>query len=521
MNVKIIVVIIAIVALLVGATFAGDIFGLSILDEGTITENSEYGGLGGVGELIGPNDRKGFITSWKNDGFSETITCIGKMESSGSLTKYGVMDKYAYEVYGKKLGGSYEYLSTPSQTSMYLSNPNPGVQEFSGLQAGGTKNADAYSFEFIGSDYIAVKVVFKAHIDSNFFNPFDGNFKWRVVQTDEAYLYSGYGSLNLPTDADNRPRDNFEIGETVDIRVETSKGGQTVDGTGTWRVTLNEPYSGGITQPGSGGGVVKEEHYNDDSIAHFKFVVTEEMAQKSMASSDPYSIRIWNTILPMGTLFVDFLDFNVKGPGDIVLSGPDQSKVGSSATITFSASVNPDTQLPIDYFRVSIIYGPKNVLLPSDPNSHLWLVRTTNIPATDNFGSISFTPYYESYVSIHAKAFDTAGRGSPRTRVWTLWAYADSPVDDEVIEDETGDNDYGGGHVTPWLPWDPSGGNWGEVEWEDYFPIIFAIAVFIIMLIIALVPTVPIPYGMYGRMAVIVLGAVLAALIYWYMGGTI
>jgi len=41
------------------------------------------------------------------------------------------------------------------------------------------------------------------------------------------------------------------------------------------------------------------------------------------------------------------------------------------------------------------------------------------------------------------------------------------------------------------------------------------------MLIIAFIPQIPIPFGIYGRMTVVVLGAVLAMLIYWYLGGTI
>ena len=518
MNPKIIMVVLAVAILVTVGVFYGALPGLSILDKGTTTTNREIGGLKGSGELIGPNSRKGFIASYKNDGFSETVTCIGKVHIDTWAT--AAMKSCLYEVYGKKQGGSYEMLSSPTGTSMYISNPNPDFINLPDtISFGGTYNMDAYSFEFVGSDYDAVKVVLKGYIDGNILNPFDGNFKWQTLQTDEAYLYEGYGSLNLPTDSDGRPRDNFEIGETVDIRVETAKGGQTVEGTGTWRVTLNEPYSGGITQPGSGGGVVKEEYYNDDTIGHFKFVVTEDMAQKSMDSSDPYSVRIWNTILPMGTLYTDFIDFNVKGPGDVELSGPIQSKVGSSATVGFSASVNSDTQLPIDYFRVSVIYGTNNVLLPSDPNAHNWIIHTTNIPAVNNAGTISFTPSKESYVTTHVKAFDTEGRGSPRTRTWTLWAYADAEVPDDVVDDETGDDDYGGGHTDPWFPWDPSGGNWGNIR--NYLPLIIAIAVFIIMLIIAFIPQIPIPFGMYGRMMVVVLGAVLAAVIYWYLGGTI
>jgi len=520
---KIAIVAVAAVIILIVGFFAGVLPGLSLLDDGTTTINGNFGGIHGSGELIGPNARKGFITSYMDVGFSETITCIGRAcVDSNSLAG---MTSYCYVVYGKTdIWSDYETLSEPeSPTSMYLSNPNPGAMPITGIQIGGCKNLDAYSFEFVGNKYKAVKVVCLGYIDWNLLNPLDDGYRWRPLQVDEAYLYEGYGSLILPTgieDGVERPYDTFEIGQTVDIRVETAKGGQTVEGTGTWRVTLNEPYSGGITDPGTGGGVVVEKYYDDDTTnGHFQFVVTKEMAEKSMSSTDPYSVRIWNTMLPKGTLYVDFVDFIAKCPGDVILSGQTQSKVGETTTVTLSASVNSETQLPIDYFRVSVIYGTSNVLLPGDPNSHNWIIHTTNVYASGNSATVSFTPGKESYVTVHGKAFDTEGRCSVRTKTWTLWAYADVEVPDDVVDDETGEDDYGGGHTSPWMPWDPGGGNWGEVI-GDYLPIIIAIAVFIIMLIIAFIPQIPIPYGMYGRVAVVALGAALAALIYWYMGGT-
>lgn len=521
---RIILVVIA-VAILITVGYFVVFTPLSLLDVGTSTRNTHVGNLIGYGELIGPRERKGFITSYMNEGFSETVTLIGKCQhkTQGTIISTG-FEKYRYTVYGKEnTWSSYEVLSKPGQTSRYISIPNPGeVKTSSAWIFGGIWNCPAYSFEVVGSKYKALKVIFEGYIDWNTWNPFDDGWKWRTLQVDEAYLYEGYGSLRLPTGIEDdieRPYDTFEIGETVDIRVETGKGGQTVDGTGTWRVTLNEPYSGGITEPGIGGGVVKEEYYNDDAIGHFKFVVTEEMARKSMESTDPYTVRLWNTILPIGTLYVDFLDFIALAPSDVTCKGPEQIKVGNVATITLSASVNPSTQASLDYFRVSVIYGTSGVLLPSDWGSKLWLIHTTNIPASSGTATISFIPQKESFVTVHAKAFDTDGRGSKRTITWTLWTYADSEVPDEVIEDETGQHDYWGGKTPEYQPWDPSG--WWEDNVAEYYPLIVALAVFIIMMIIAFIPQIPIPYGMYGRLAVVTLGAVLAALIYWLMGGTI
>ena len=508
---------VAIVAILLIAMYAGVLPGLSILDNGTTTINKDCGGIKGSGELIGPNARKGFITSWKNDGFSETITCIGKVHVDTFAT--GGIDRFAYEVYGKKQGGNYEPLSTPSATSMYISNPNPGVIDIPGtISLGGTYNMDAYSFEFVGNDYVAVKVIFKGYIDWNLLNPFDDGWQWRTLSTDEAYLYMGYGSLTLPFGSDNRPRDSFELGEVVDIRVETAKGGQTVEGTGSWRVTLNEPFLDGITTPGTGGGVIKEESYNDDTTnGHFKFIVTESMVTKSMSSDDPYSIRIWNTILPMGTLYVDFLDFTASCPGDVEFSGgPIQSKVGESVSVTLNAEVNPDLPIAIDYFRVSVIYGTNNVLLPSDPTSLNWIIHTTNWPASGGKATVTFTPEKESYCTVHATAFDTEGRGGIRTRTWTLWAYADNPAPDDVVDDETGDNDYSGGHTNPWLSWDPSAGNWPDPGTPGWIvAILGAIIVFIVFLLISFMPSIQ----PQARLIIVILGAGAAIALWWFLMG--
>jgi len=370
--------------------------------------------------------------------------------------------------------------------------------------------------------------VLQAHFDWNQINPFDDGYKWMTFSSDEALLYSGYGGLYLPMgieDGVDRPYDTFEIGQEVDIRVETAKGGYGSDT--PWRVTLNEPYSGDIEAfytddkyTGGSGGIVVEKFYaNDVTNGHFKFTVTADMAQKSMQSNDPYTVRIWNELLPKGSLYVDFLDFIALAPSEATLESVVQSKIGDTVTVQLTASVNSETQADIDYFRVSVIYGVCGVLLPSDPNSNKWIIHTANIPASGNAATVSFIPTSESYVSVHAKAFDVEGRGSPRTEVWSIWIYADAEVPDDVVEDETGQHDYSGGHTDTWNPWDPEGGNWGEVEIEDYLPLIIAIAVFIIMLIIAFIPQIPIPFGMYGRMAVVVLGAVLAAVMYWYLGG--
>lgn len=526
MNKNIAIVAVAIVILLIAGVFAGVIPGLSLIDSTTTVHKTYSGCVGNPGtELF---DRKGYISSWKGDGHSEKIIVSGSVKHktwSMAHVKY-----YKYKVFLKENVWS-QYVD--KSMSMYLSNPNPGkitANWHGGEGAGQIYSVPSYIFTIIGNKYVdgAIKVELWIYVDYNTVNPLDKGYEWKVIAIDEAYLYSGQGGLYLPKgieDGVERPYDTFEIGQEVDIRVETAKGGY---GSATpWRVTLNEPYGGNIEdlypdEEGSysGGGVVLEKSYaNDVTNGHFKFTVTADMARKSMQSSDPYTIRIWNILIPKGSLYVDFLDFIASAPSEVTCTGVEQSKVGNVVTVQLTASINSDTQANLDYFRVSVIYGVSGVLLPSDPNSHKWIIHTTNLPVSGTTATVSFTPTFESYVTVHAKAFDTDGRGSPRTKTWTTWIYADVEVPDEVVEDEVGEDDYSGGHTDTWNPWDPEGGNWGQIKWEDYLPIIIAIAVFIIMLIIAFIPQIPIPWGIYGRLLVVVLGAVLAVLIYWLMGG--
>lgn len=515
------ILILLVVAVVVIAFFAG-VLPLSILEEGLDTNSRNIGGVKGNKnkELL---DSKAYILSHKGDGHSEKIIVSGTI--SRDQWSMGDVHEYRYYVWLKKnVWSEYELVSSAGATSKYLSNPNPGVVsckgEFTGEGHGETFNCDMYQFTIIGHDYAdgAIKVLLQGYMKENQVNPFEP-MKWRNLASDEAYLYSGYGGLYLPrgiVDGEDRPYDTFEIGQEVDIRVETAKGGYAEDSK-PWRVTLNEPYGGDIVNPDDGGGVVEEMSYgNDVTNGHFKFTVTEEMAQKSMASSHPYTIRIWNVLLPIGSLYVDFLDFIALAPGDVEFSVSEiQGKVGE----TYSIGLSSSSDIGIDYFRVSVIYGTNDVLLPSDPLSKLWLINTINVGGADKKTcslpqTIEFIPEHPSYVTVHAKAFDLEGRGSMRTRTWTMWAYEDSPVPDEVVDDETGEEDYGGGQTPGYMPWDPEGGNW-DLNGDDEVPwaIIIALIVFIISCVIAFCAPFPKKYGPYGIIGCIAAGAVLAILI--------
>jgi len=491
---KFIFIVIAVVILLILGMFYGIIPTGSLLEDGTETISRRKGVDDWAGnykyELL---QKKAYILSWKDDGHSEDITVTGSITKWNHEIPFGTIQRVNYLVYLKENAwSSYELVSGTGDTSKYLSNPcydfKPQNPEYPGY-------LKTYTFTVIGDKYAdgAIKVVLRAKFDET---PWDGSgSQWFTLASDEAMFYSGYGGLYLPKgiqDGEDRPYDTFEIGQEVDIRVETAHGGYDEEGK-PWRVTLNEPYATdweNWDDPDEGGGVVHQQSYeNDVTNGHFKFTVTEEMARKSMESADPYTIRIWNVLLPKGSLYVDFLDFIALAPGDVEFDvSAIQAKVGE----TFSVSLSSESDIGIDYFRVSVIYGTNDVLLPSDPNSKLWLINTVNIGKADKTKcsipqTVEFKPEWESYVTVHAKAFDVDGRGSVRTRTYTIWAYEENEAPEEVIKDETGEEDYAGGQTPGYMPWDPSGGNWetqtGELK-INWLGVLIAFLIVIGMILI-------------------------------------
>jgi len=463
--IKTTVVVIGIIFILIAGMFLGFIPGFATVDTSTV--NREHGGIHGSGELIGPNARKGFITSHINDGFSQTLVIQGR--ACADTWASGALTKYRYMVYGRPLAGDWEILSKPGETSKYISNPNPGERGVSGFQIGGCKNFNSYSFEFVGNTYKAVRVILEGWIDPNLLNPFDG-YEWRELQIDEANLFEGWGSLSYPT-RDGIPISTFEIGETAKIRVRTHYGGDVGENGKPWKVIMREPKD-------RGGNVFKEESYKDNVDTYFSFTVTDDMFD--MGSDNTYEIEIYNTLVPKGELLVKTIDIAAKSPSNVHLEGAIQAKNGETIHVELTADVNSDTQLPIQSFQVSVVYGAMDTLLPNDPFSDRWILQTTHVTpskrGSEYYYDLSFSadkPGYTGYVHVSAWAYDTEGRSSLSEKKFGVYIYTDSEVPEETIEDETGE-DYGyGGHTEGWTPWDPSGGNWETpglvVDWVGVF----------------------------------------------------
>jgi len=491
-------IIFGIVAILLIAGFSG-LFPAQFFNLNTNTVNSEYFGVKGHGELL---TRDGYIMSYMDQGLSETIRVQGRVDVS--TWAHMQVTGFYYKVYGKATPWQgWDLLSEPGQTSTYLSAQNPGVRtpgsgwHWSGVFA----FPEYYEFEVVGNHYKALRVEFYL-ICRNSLAPWEPDVA-RRMQRDEAYLYEGWGGLFLPKDEDGRPRSTFEIGETVNIGVETTYGGSTVGESGhTWRVVMNYPTD-------RGGEVYKEQNYGDNIKGQFTFTVTADMF--TTTSNNRYSIRILNTLLPQGTLNINTIDILAKAPSDVTFSNaPSTVKAGNTVTMTLSASVNAETQLPVTHFEVSVYYGSYQSLIPTNPNDPRWIIPTTDVSAINNQYTLTITPTEHSYVTVLAKAYDSEGRASLRTRYWSLFCYTGSQPPDNTTD--VGDGDYGGGYFDPWLPWQP-GGIW-EVD-QSTINLLIAIVVFLVMAVIALLLPMPPPM----KIIVIILGIVLAVVIWIYLNG--
>lgn len=502
-----VVIAVVIIGVLSGLFYTGHL-GLSVLDNGTTTKVYDRSGIFGnrYSELIGPNSRTAFICSYISTAQSETIVAHGTL-SIDTFSTAGAA-KYCYKVYLKKDSfSSYELVSAPEiTTSSFISQANPGILGFGSLTLGGTVQLKDYSFEVMGPSYSngAVKVELCVYMQANMFD----SFKWWVASSDEAYLYSGWGGLYLPKDANGTHyKSTFEIGEHVKIEVKTSYGAVTAaNGTeNTWRVTLQKPMS-------QGGSVYKSQDYGNNVDTFFEFDVTSDMFM--LGGDNHWTLQIYNVLVPKGTLQVNTIDFAAKAPGIVTFSGfsgDDQYKVGSQVTCKLSAVPNSG-QLPITKFHVCIIYGNNNVLLPSDPLDKLWILPWTDITdISSSSATLSFTPKHQSFVTVHAVAVDSQGRSSITENTHTIWVYDSVPASSGQLGDNTGTHEYGGGSTNTGFQFNP-----GTADMQDWIGFLLKIIIMLVIIIVVILAGWFLPVPVYGKAIIIIVGIVIAILYFLY-----
>ena len=520
---RIIIAVIAIVALLVGAYYAGVLPVMDMLGpDGYETQANWHNNFQGNPdkELFLPEDRKGFITSYRSDllnGLSETIVVSGRYKFQVGTSS---LNEAKYVIKWKANPSSdWVIVSRPGYTVNWISVGNPGdvTSGYAGLP--GIRQCDPYVFNIRGQREGAIRAELWGYMDPNEFNPFD-TWEWKLLSSDQALLHSGVCGMWLPAKSDGGYQSTFEIDEKVNIKVETGVGAPDINvgaGGNTWELHLIKPD--GFDYTGQGFPMKLADHYQGT----ISFTVNENMVTIGPGSNNRYKLQLYNALWKKGTLEISTIDFRAKMPGKPTIT-PDcglDIKVPGTVAVTISATPNADTQLPIESFGVMVWYGKHNDLAPGSWGEERWILHQTFISASksgDTYtGSFSFTVGQPNlYVTIIAYTHDTDGRDSD-TEYYQIKTWDETaPDDDDLIAEGGGQGSYGGGTSGMTTPWDF---HWDDTEVVDYIALIVAIAIFVIMLIIALMPTIPIPYGMYGRLIVVALGAALAVLTYWYMGG--
>ena len=515
---KYVLIALIVVSLLVVSSFAG-LLPLGIVDvEGVDTEthNSCQAEFCGYGELIGPNDQKGFIESFfQGVALSESIICHGKIKPTGYYS-YGCVTKTWYVISAKYASdGDWEVVSSPDVHSKTIVPVCPDPDEipppFFGCADGIYTSPDYYGFRVEGNQYYAIRAEFYATVQD--YCHWGG--ETRLMQRDEAFLMDGWGGLYYHNSVEElHARQTYEVGETVTIDVVTTYGGYTMGGEGqesphesgvyqqdaTWVVTLRDPD----------GDVVQTEYYGDNKEGEFTFDVTEDMFNTD--SNNEYEVTLYNTWYKLGTLNTYTIDVLGNAPSSVTFYGDYQTKVDKKCTVSFDAIPNPLTGNSIQSFRVAVIYGTHRNLMPGNgPDDPLWLVYKTDVIATNNGGHIDFTPTKESYITVFANAQDKDGRTNLYPSCWTLWAYRVAKADPDMIQDYVGYHWYEGGQSSSWMPWDPAG-TWDELD-SGTQALIVAVAVFVAFLFLgSFLPK-------NQKIIAIIIGAILAVVAYYWMIG--
>jgi len=400
--------------------------------------------------------RKGFILSFRPDAYSEQITVQGILEAKDpsiwqtlqAAISYGlwqpVISEYKYKVYIGNVGDWKEVLSDKVHSS-YIRVLQGGTHYK--IKGSHTKQlpCETLSFDIKGNpfntDVIGLRVELWVKSKGAAGNPFE-DWKWRLIASDQAYLYCGKSSVKV-----QGTHNTFEIGETVRLRVTTSAGGQTVGETTdkTWLLKLYKPD--GTEYVGNGFPRYLPDWF--DGTVEFK--ITPDMWNPY--GSNTYHIKVYNTLLEKGTFSFDVIDIKAKAPSNVTIqtSCGFSTSVNEEITVTLTAKVNPQTQLPISYFKVWVWYGTHTDLMPPS-GSDRWIKReeiisSYQVDSTTYQGKFTFTPEKgDRWITIAAKAYDKENRASLAMTYYQL--YVSSPNQPELSEEEIKNQGGGTGYYT-------------------------------------------------------------------------
>jgi len=291
-----------------------------------------------------------------------------------------------------------------------------------------------------------------------------GQTETHTTSTDFIYLISGSGEISV-----QGTEPVFENGEDVPIWVSCDYSGQTASGTGHWELRW---YPGDINHPLSGGVI---DTFDDWTRGTYDWTIPAGAWHRDY---DPtIRLELWNTLFPQYAVWIDTIDLKANAPPKPTIS-VDERHVDWYEPITVSGTcyTNENTNELIKYFRVRVRYTDQFIDLGEwqvtpdgqDPSGYSQTIPGSMIKRT---GTIEIT----------VKAIDEANRPSLEPAI---------------------------AHITVHLP--------GEEPIGDKL-IAMIVGAIIIIVFALLAIFAPQPYGLYGKIAIIVIGVILAILVYIYV----
>ena len=398
-----------------------------------------------------------------------------------------------------------------------------------------------------------------------------------LIATDECYLVDGTGKVDITS---TNSIENLGWVTTSETNINYVKYLYEEGGTVKFEVTTG--YSGDSlpsTDPRYGLGWTLEVHDStgarrdswDIPDGQVAYPVSYPIPEDAWISNDPndneWTVVLKNTMFVQQETRIFVIDTYEKMPL-MVRVDPDKSSYIKDETcyVTMIGNRNPDTQIPITKFKAWAVYdSPYGAYYAHPETDYIGLSVTDN---GDGSYSCSYSfnlPLGDRYIYVWGTCFDSESRpsntlqtviyvedkpGQYRVAITVTDASTGTPVDDvkivfgdrTVYTDRYGEEDvylaYGSYDLAAtkdgYQDYSQSGilvnsnmelrfsmsktGVNGDDEY-DMVSIIIAIVIFAISAVIAWVA--PVPGGIYGKLIIVILGAVLAAVVYLFLGGMI
>ena len=324
----------------------------------------------------------------------------------------------------------------------------------------GPWSRSSINFQIKGRHVGALKVEFR--VEFNFLL----GYETHTISTDYVYLVSGFGELAL-----EGVQPTYEMGETVPIWVSCDYSGQGWGDNQHWTLMwspLDEdsPVQGGIITTFDDW---TREWYTGWSVPYGVWWCG--------ISNPTIRIELWNSLFPLRYVWADTIDIKSLAPSIPTISASsDRIEVGDSVTISGSVESSEE----IRNFAVWAYFSDKTSVRVFDDT---WIDPTGGGDGTYSF--IVTIPSSQitrtGTLMVAAKALDICGRPS---------------LNPAVISISVG---YPGEEPL-------------SLEW------LRIIVVAIILVIFGLIAAfAPMPYGIYGKIAIFAVGIVISALVYTYV----